>query len=226
MSQPEKVTKALLQEITWNNDGSVVEKKTLIPVQFNPETLKVAFSNQIVGKDQNGGAAIQFAGKGSTKLSFDLWFDVTAPDSVGKEDDVRKLTQKIVKFMKPEEKKKKKKTQFIPPGVRFLWGTFLFEGVMESVSETLEFFSAQGKPLRASVSVSLSKQDTEIKINPNASNHGTLNPGREPQEPVRQGDSVQSIAARAGRTEEWQQIAVANNIENPRNLSAGTLLNI
>ena len=51
-------------------------------VQFNPETLKVSFANQIQtpsgAGDQSGTPARQFVGAGTTKLALQLWFDVTA----------------------------------------------------------------------------------------------------------------------------------------------------
>ena len=53
-----------------------------VAVQFNPESLKVTFANQIVqpqGGDQAAGnSGRQFVGAGTTKLALQLWFDVTA----------------------------------------------------------------------------------------------------------------------------------------------------
>ena len=69
-------------------------------------------------------------------------------------DDVRKLTQKVVFFITPQPEGNK----FVPPAVRFLWGSFQFDGLMESLEESLEFFSNEGKPLRASMSLNLSQQ--------------------------------------------------------------------
>ena len=46
----------------------------------------------------------------------------------------------------------------MPPAVRFLWGSFQFDGIMESLEETLEFFSPEGRPLRASITLTLSQQ--------------------------------------------------------------------
>ena len=52
-------------------------------VQFNPETLKVSYSNQVstpqTGNAGNGPGAKQFVAQGTTKPSLQLWFDVTAP---------------------------------------------------------------------------------------------------------------------------------------------------
>ncbi len=234
MPEPRTLLKAQLQEITWDENQQVQDAGDPIPVQFNPETLKVSFSNQSAGGDQRGGSAIQFVGRGTTKLTFDLWFDVTAPapdrpsdpdNESETADDVRKLTKRIVDFITPRESDQRDK--FVPPGVRFLWGTFLFEGVMDSVNETLEYFSEEGKPLRASVSVSLSKQEIQFQFgNQQAPGLGSAAmPGTTAQQRAREGDSVQSIAAREGRPDDWQEIANRNNIDNPRNIPAGAPVN-
>ncbi len=231
MPQPENLRKAELQKICWDRSGQASKVGAAVPVQFNPETLKLARSNQISGGNQSGGAAIQFSGRGTTKLSFDLWFDVTAPapDSPA-ETDVRKLTARVAEFMKTEPKKGAKgKTVHQPPGIRFLWGSFLFEGVMESMNETLELFSADGRPLRASVSVGLVKQDVKVQFGPPPPAGGVgaaAPPGTEPLERAEQGDTVQDIAARRGEAGNWQRIAAANGIENPRHLLAGTPIDL
>lgn len=219
MPQPRTLAKAELQAITWEGD-QVVELEKRVTVQFNPESLKVSFANQTSGGDQSGGSATQFVAQGTTKLAFDLWFDVTAPQPDGREeDDVRKLTEDVVYFLRPSSD-----IGDVPPGVRFLWGSFLFEGVMESVNENLEFFSEEGRPLRAGVSVNLSQQEIQFKFG-EALSPGlgtTPTPGSVPTDQAREGDSVQSVAGRRGRPESWQRIALANGIENPRRLAPGT----
>ena len=59
MPQPQKLAKALLQEITWNENQEVRELERKVNVQFNPETLKVSYANQSSGGDQRGGSATQ-----------------------------------------------------------------------------------------------------------------------------------------------------------------------
>ena len=54
--------------------------------------------------------------------------------------------------------RKKEGDKFVPPAVRFLWGSFQFDGLMDSLEESLEFFSNDGRPLRASMSLTLSQQ--------------------------------------------------------------------
>jgi hypothetical protein len=71
MPQPRTLQKAELEAITWEGD-QVIELDKKVTVQFNPESLKVAFANQTSGGDQSGGAATQFVAQGPTKLAFDL----------------------------------------------------------------------------------------------------------------------------------------------------------
>jgi phage tail-like protein len=132
-----------------------------VTVQFNPETLKVSFANQVVtplgtAKTSSGGAA-QFVGSGVSTLAVQLWFDVTAPFAgiTDQPDDVRQLTQRVAYFITPEQTAEDP-PRYVPRLVRFLWGSFQFDGIMESLDETLELFSAEGKPLRASINIVIS----------------------------------------------------------------------
>lgn len=223
MPDPLILAKAELQEITWQgNPPQVVELERRMQVQFNPETLKLSFANQTSGGDQRGGSATQFTARGTTKLSFDLWFDVTAPlPDVLPQNDVRKLTEQVVQFMLPSE------TDGAPPGVRFQWGTFVFEGVMESVNESIEFFSEDGRPLRASVSVNLSQQEIQFKFGePQPPGLGGSPAAPPAPQPAQQGDTLQGMAAERGKADKWRQIAEANNVENPRRIAPGSLLNL
>lgn len=194
-----------------------------VTVQFNPETLKLSFANQIDTKDQSSGTAgKQFVGSGTTKLSLQLWFDATAPMPEGEApvDDVRKLTQRVVYFMTPQGSKADPK-KLLPPGVRFQWGTFLFEGVMDSLEESIEFFSSDGLPLRASVSLNLSQQKIlQVKF---ANGEG---PGTRPLVQAPAGSNLHALADGSGKGRDVQQIAAANGIENMRLLAPGQLIDM
>lgn len=241
MAESEKVAKAELREI--GEDGQEV-KASRIEVQFNPETLKVSFSNQVVppagkggeggGTDQRETSTVQYVGKGTTKLSVQLWFDVTAsdlPQPFANADDVRSLTKRVVHFITPQPSKKDPKMQ-VPPGVRFLWGTFQFDGIVESMEESLEFFSPQGKPLRASMSLSLSQQKIEFLMNPpKGAPQGPTTPsggapGTSPFSLAQAGQTLQGMANKLGQGVGWQDIAAANGIENPRLLRPGQLIDL
>jgi hypothetical protein len=238
------VTKAQL----WKLDpkGKLLNK---FDVQFNPETLKVTFTNQLQPANQNsasdnsrGTSATQYVGRGTTKLSVTLWFDVNAevPDGLAKGDphqrsDVRKLTAKVIDLIRPQ-KKTANLDQQIPPAVRFVWGSFQFDGIAESIEQSLEFFSPTGVPLRASITLSLTQQSIQYEVaDPNAggkkpATRGDLPsgapPGTSPLTAAPAGATLQSLAGAVGQGSNWQAIAQANGIENPRLLAPGQLVDM
>ena len=210
MPQAQVIEKAYLKKIRWTENGDVEETgEEKFFVQFNPQSLKVAYSNQKAGGDQQGSSAIQFVGKGTTKLSVELLFDTTVvlPGKEAEADmpkDVRDLTQRVVAFIKPEPEEGSseggEEAQLVPPGLRFGWGTFTFEGVVDSINETLDFFSPKGEPLRATVTLEMSRQD--IIVRP-----VSKSPGTTAQHQVQDGETAQSAAAKAGRGNDWQGMA-------------------
>ncbi|MGY1776798.1 hypothetical protein ACI8AV_13135 [Geodermatophilus sp. SYSU D00804] len=225
MPETAALAKARLVEIVLADEDAPsreTDPGTTVVVQFNPETLKVVYSNTMEGGDQSGGAAIQFVSKSSTKLTVELWFDASALADV---DDVRRLTKQVNHFITPVPHGE----GLAPPAVRFSWGTFLFEGVMESMDETLELFSSEGRPLRARVSVSITSQEIQFHEPPPPSSGGGV-PGTTPREQVRDGDSLQQmLGRRSGRgsgAPGWQSVADANGIDNPRRLPTGTFVDL
>lgn len=229
MPESVKLEKAELRQLDagFNNE---INNDKWAKVQFNPESLKVAFANQIQtpsgAGDQSGTPARQFVGAGTTKLTLQLWFDITQPMPEGEDevDDVRKLTQKVAYFITPT----REGTKFVPPAVRFVWGSFQFDGLMESLDENLEFFSSEGRPLRASMTVNLSQQKiTEFTIkDPASAPAGAPTPGTRPLTEAPKGNNLQTLADQQGKGKDWQGIAAANNIENPRLLAAGQLIDM
>lgn len=197
-----------------------------VDVQFNPETLKVTFANQLVqpqGGDQAAGnTGRQFVGAGTTKLALTLWFDVTAMTE-NAVDDVRRLTQKVIFFMTPSPDKKDKK-KMVPPATRFVWGSFLFDGIVEGLEETIEFFAPDGKPLRAQINLTLGQQKILVTTF-QGDGRVPSTPGQTPMAQARAGDSLQSVAGRNGASN-WKGIAAANGIEDPLRLPAGALIDV
>lgn len=218
-----------------------------VTVQFNPESLKVAFANQIVTPEnagsQRGTAGQLHVGAGTTKLTLQLWFDVSrlGPNDPPA-DDVRDLTKQVAFFITPQPVTENGEEKFIPPAVRFLWGTFHFDGVMESVEETLDYWSHDGKPIRANMSLSLTQQkiealklenrkkgkEEEIARLIGGGSRATAGrrAGTTPMAAAPSGSSVQSLTGGAGIGLDWQTVAAANGIENPRLLQPGQLLNL
>ncbi|HEY0006829.1 MAG TPA: hypothetical protein VGB17_18765, partial [Pyrinomonadaceae bacterium] len=187
-------------------------------------------------------------GQGTTRLTVQLWFDVTSIMPLGKESiaDVRLLTSEVAYFItaKPNPNGAKDPPP-APPGVRFSWGTVLFDGVMESLDESLEFFSVDGVPLRASMNMSIAQG--KLSIEPPDDSAGppglsaglglsagigigasaSLGVGTQPLVEAQAGVSLQAMASvNFGASADWQGIAAANNIENPRLLQPGQLINM
>lgn len=225
MSEPVLV-KAQLIELKQDLSSELPGGKK-IPVQFNPESMKVTFANQVAepkGGDQKAGTAgRQFVGAGTTKLALTLWFDVTAM-AENPLDDVRRLTADVLHFMTPQKAESDPK-KLAPPGTRFSWGSFLFDGMVEGLEENLEFFSAAGKPLRASVSLTLAQQKILVS---KFEGDGLVpsRPGQRPFTPAAQRASLQNMAGAAGKAEGWQDIAAANAIEDPLRIPPGTLIDM
>ena len=138
-------------------------------------------------------------------------------------DDVRRLTQKVIFFMTPTPDKADQK-KMVPPATRFVWGSFLFDGIVEGLEETLEFFSPDGKPLRAQVSMTLGQQKilvAEFK----GDGKVPSSPGQTPMSQAKAGDTLQGMAAKNGRSD-WKGIAAANGIEDQLRLAPGQLIDI
>lgn len=232
-----KIKKAVLQQIAWNEEGQVSSEGPKFEVQFNPETLNVAYSNQVAGGDQAGGSAIQFNSKGTTKLTFDLVFDVTDP-KIGERfnsdnkpasiKDVRKITKLVADFMQTVRSGSGQDARFTPPGIRFSWGSFRFDGVVNSITEKLEFFSAAGIPLRATLNVSITKQDVDVNFNaPDTDAQGNPNAGTAETTVPEQGkNSMADQTNKNGTPKPWQGDALANGIENPLDLPVGQPLSL
>jgi len=233
MAETVRLAKAELRQLDADFRNEINRENWTV-VQSNPETLKVSFANQIAtptgAGDQSGTPARQFVGAGTTKLSLQLWFDVNAPLPEGggtqPVDDVRKLTQKVAFFITPQQEGNK----FVPPAVRFLWGSFQFDGLMDSLEESLEFFSSEGKPLRASMMLNLSQQKiTRFTFRPTSGPPGTgVTPprGTSPLTQALAGATLQGLATLQGQGNNWQSIAAANGIENPRLLQPGQLIDM
>jgi len=242
MATPEtsQATKALLVELAENLVDDLPGGKT-VEVQFNPESLKLSFANQIqnnstsntagtpaakpgAGDQSSGTQGRQFIGAGTTKLSVQLWFDAGTAGI----DDVRRLSQEVIYFIKGK-KSKSDPSKFLPPGLRFSWGSIHFKGLIDSIEESIDYFSADGRPLRSTISMALSQQS--ILISDFGSSGGAAPglphaPGTLPMTPAAAGSTLQGLAASAGTGLNWQALARANGVENPRQLQAGQLLNL
>jgi hypothetical protein len=226
------LAKAKLVEIKWDDkqkDAVKGDSSRDVEVHFNPQTLKVSYANENKGGDQPGGSSKQFVGSGTSKLAVELVFDTTQTGQ-----DVRKITEKVAYFIQAKEEKSKGKAKRVPPGISFEWGSFIFRGVMDSLQESLDYFSEEGVPLRAALSLGISRHEIEFKFGeasaqaggPAAAaiNEGT--PGVSPLQSPRQGDSLPELAGRSGFGADWKAIATANNIDDALRLKAGVSVDL
>jgi len=129
-----------------------------VEVHFNPETLDITLTNNFT--DSAGKSPTQLVDETSAQLSLELQFDTTHTGV-----DVRQDTGEIAEFLTPlsiEKKTANKKKAPPPKVVEFEWGAIVFQGYIDSYSETLEFFSPDGVPLRAKVSLSLTQQERDF----------------------------------------------------------------
>ncbi|MCA9969769.1 MAG: hypothetical protein KC425_06120 [Anaerolineales bacterium] len=286
------LAKAKLVEV----DGSTRKETGYeVEVQFNPQTLSVAYASHNAGGDQPGGSTTQFVGSSNSTLGLELLFDTTTDG-----EDVRKKTKQVAYFVVPRRAPNDKNNRVLPT-VRFEWGSFAFMGVVSSMNETLDYFSEEGVPLRATLSFSLAHNDIDLLIEDlnragagfgfgagisagisagvgvsagisagfsagvgasagfgvgggvgasagfgvggGIGASGGIGGGFEagasfeasaelgvgvitPLSPALPGESVQQLAARAGKSADWKAIAAANGIDDPLRLEAGAYLNL
>lgn len=226
MPEAQNLELARLTEITLadaDREARATKPPNDFEVQFNPETLSVSYANQVGKTSAAGSSAMQFISSSTSTLSVDLWFDATVHDEV---DDVRKLTARVAYFVTPSRKTGQGEAKFIIPAIRFAWGSFAFDGVVTGLTETLDFFSADGRPLRAKLALKLAAQDIQFKIEElkGAQASGDQAIGQTPQPAVAEGQSIQDVAAASGNPSDWKALAESNDIENPRAPGVGRLV--
>ena len=231
-----------------------------IEVQFNPQSLHVTYtSTGTTGSQNNSGntgkQATNLHQTGfSATLTAQLLFDTS--DTGG---NVQNTTSQIVAMAQPQGI-----GMTAVPIVLFQWGTFYFKGTIQSLDETLDFFSEQGVPLRSTMNLTMNQVELDranassassgagaglgisagisagfsagvsagigVGISAGFSASASFNAGAAigatPLTLAQSGDTLQSLAGRAGISASWKDIATANNIDNPRLVQPGTILNL
>lgn len=218
-SQPPQLTKATLTALPH---GST------LTVHFNPASLVYSVDNK-VAQQAGGPKKAQYVAQFSAKLTMDLQFDTTGTGS-----DVRTVTNQVALLMQatgtaqaaaanaapPSSNAGTQSTPAkAPPVLEFAWGSYTFQGVMDSFKETIDFFSSDGIALRSLVSIGLSQQDVvfddSAQVSPPSSAASLV--------PSAAGDSAQSIAARGGDPSAARQLGSDNGLESLRFTGGATL---
>lgn len=208
------IVKATLVPVVGDTD----QLADAVSVHFNPTSLRLQIQNTMRADTTGGGnrsTAAQHVESSSSTLAIELLFDTTIAtggDAAG--GDVRGKLKRIVEhFIKPGE------DGSAPKRCRFQWGTnFTFVGMITTYSETLDFFSPEGVPLRASLSLSLVEDrfeypepggGTPLRNRPRF----TSTAPDQPLAGVASGTGPSGAGAASG---DWRALALLNGIENPR----------
>src|SRR5215469_14198824 len=189
---------------------------TEVEVHFNPASLVYTVENsnkQQASDPKRRECVAQY----SAKLTMDLQFDTT---NTG--EDVRKTTNKIAKFMQSSSASGTNPSSGnaqAQPVVSFQWGSYEFKGTLESFKETIDFFSADGVPLRAMVSIGLARQDQVIDLGE------TSRIANVSRVPTGSNASASSLAAIGGDPNAARQLGADNGLTSLR-FTGGASLNV
>jgi LysM repeat protein len=184
-------------------------------VMFNPEEYSLNKDNNYASQAIPGLSSpiLQFVHGNLRTLEMELFFDTT--DAL---TDVRDQTQKVTDLLKIDP------DLHAPPIVQVSWGSLQFRGVLARANQKFIKFLQDGRPSRARISVSFSE---------------FIDPEREAKEVNRQtadftkvytvklGDTVSNLAATYySNPAFWRPIAIANGLDDPRDLAPGQQLHI
>lgn len=229
--------------IPVDGEADTPDVSAAIEVQFNPATLKVSLSNSLKESEKgDSGRAAQFVDKSSSTLSVELVFDTTWVDEASAEiyreradaaglqleavaagSDVRQLTGRIAeRFIKTVGEGESLQA---PQRCLFQWGAFEFLGMVQSFDETLDYFSPEGQPLRATVALKLAEsryqyRSRELAAAKRDTPRFTSAGGVDPASPAAPFAGPGSGAA---AQRDWRSTALFNGLESPR-VAAGVAL--
>lgn len=216
-----------MRDKRWTAAQLEVEGSEEIKCLFNPESFGFTVSNKWTPDKVQAKPTpkLHFAGGNSGTFSLTLMFDTTDDGT-----PVTDYTNRLVKLMEIDESLPgydAKRNKGRPPWVKFHWGTHIhtYKSVVQSVDVTFTYFSMEGTPLRAKVTlklIQLEHAENHPLQNPTS---GTPKPNRSHQ--VQVGETLDRISARYfGDSTRWREIAVMNDISDPLDLTPGTYLSI
>jgi hypothetical protein len=124
---------------------SLESDKPAVEAYFNPKELSIdkAVPWTVDASSTEDDPAVQYAGPAPRTLKVLLTMD----DKV----DVRPLAEALQQLARVDEGLRR------PPTVTFTWGTFVFKGVVESLSQKYTLFLPDGTPVRAAMQLSIAE---------------------------------------------------------------------
>ena len=165
----------------------------------------------------------------TARLIFDSFSD---SDLFSSSSSVKNLTEGVENKLKPVTDKLKKLEQAVhvdgklhkPPLVIFSWGNLNFKGYIQSYNTEYTMFSMEGKPIRATVNLSIKEYRDPTKASMKSPFES---PDRTKSRVVVEGMSLWSIAYEEyDDCEKWRVIAKANNIMNPLDIRPGQVIRV
>jgi nucleoid-associated protein YgaU len=200
------------------------DKGAIIDVLFNPTEYSFERSNSYKATPAPGlgSPLLQFVNGESGQLSMDLFLDdytdPTGPTSQQKREPnpVAARLAAISKLLEID------RDLHAPPPVRFEWGPLGFTAVIEKIGRKVTMFHPSGAPARATLSVSFKEYRTLRKQ--------LEDPRRESADKTKRRvvvgrERLWFIAAREyDDPNEWTRIAVANDLDDPREIEPGDWL--
>ena len=190
-----------------------------ITVHFNPTEYAVEYgvSYQETAIPGLSNPILQFVNGSAEMLTMDLLFD-TYTDGGGR--DVSEDTRKFTGLVGIDA------DTHAPPRVEFIWGGPPFKAVVEKISQRFTMFQGDGKPVRATLSVtfkqykSISEQlDNPRRNSSDKTKHRVL--GKVEGFRPTAATLWQLAAEEYGEARFWRLIAQFNRIEDPRTLEQG-----
>ena len=188
-------------------------------VQCNPEEMTLSQDNNFASQTIPGlsGPIIQFVNGNLRTLEMELLFDSYDTTNVVK-NDVRRITGQFIKLMEIDPE------LHAPPILRLNWGTFNFRCVLTRASQRYIMFSSDGKPVRARINASFSEyidaEQEAKRVRRQTADFTKLHV-------VMQGETLSAIAGRLYEDPSvWRAIAIANDLDDPRDIEAGMELRI
>jgi nucleoid-associated protein YgaU len=203
--------RAEIEILNGKHEGEIIECK------FNPPELSTNKSVNYSELQATGsGASIQqFTAGQARQLSVELFFDTSEQRVDVREEYVDMFD--ILVDVDPE--------LHAPPICRFVWGEgIIFTALVDSIDKTFTMFLPSGVPVRARVDVSFTEYKTseyqQSEISPESTDVTKA-------WTVTEGDTLWLIASREyGDPDHWRTIARANDLQNPRALEAGDVLEL
>lgn len=216
--------------------GSGASRTELLNVQFNPTELTFDKGVQVAEITIPGldSPLLQFVRGQNEKLTVDFFFDTTEDGTGPGATSVTTKTDAFYSLVKIDP------ITHAPPICDLYWsanfpGSALlsesasqsrnsFTFIVESIKQKFTFFSPDGTPLRATLTLTMREYKT---LDQQLSQLNLSSPDRTHAYVTAQADTVASIAGQFYRKPaQWRAIAEKNDIEDPRRLAVGRVLTI